>query len=96
MQQERASGRTIRGCLAIRGYASAAGVTLVRQSFRLCTALFRGGSISRLPPPTEIQKWFGTGTIHRAAENWQKLALASEHHRGRDSAGGTGSYGVCD
>ena len=31
-QQEHASGRTIRSCLAIRGYASAAGVTLVRQS----------------------------------------------------------------
>lgn len=31
-QQERASGRTIRGCLAVRGYASAAVITLVRQS----------------------------------------------------------------
>jgi hypothetical protein len=46
-------GTQFRGCLVIRGYASAAGLTLIRQSFRLCAALFRGGSISRLPPPTE-------------------------------------------
>jgi hypothetical protein len=57
MQQERASGRTIRGCLSVRGYASAAGVTLVRQSFLALRCTIRGRSISRFPPPTEIQKW---------------------------------------
>lgn len=33
-QQERASGRTCHGCRSVRGYASAAGITLVRQSFQ--------------------------------------------------------------
>ena len=37
----------------------------------------------------KFKNGLGTGTIHRAAENWQKLALASEHHRDRVSAGGT-------
>jgi len=74
MQQERASGRTIRGCLSVRGYASAAGVALVRQSFRLCAALFRGGSISRLPPPTET--WSGN----------KATAVVGSNHRDCSSA----------
>ena len=43
MQQERASGRNSRGCLAVRGYASAAGVALVGQSFPAlrCTVSWR-------------------------------------------------------
>jgi hypothetical protein len=43
MQQESASGRNSRGCLALRGYASAAGVALVRQSFRAlrCTVSWK-------------------------------------------------------
>ena len=49
-----ASGRTIRGCLAIRGYASAAGVTLIRQSSN--SALHLGWrKYLPSPPPTEIQ-----------------------------------------
>jgi hypothetical protein len=42
----------------------------------LCAALFRGGSISRLPPPTEIQNGLASGTTYRAAKTLAKMALA--------------------
>lgn len=51
-RQERASVCVCPGCLVIRGYASAAEGTLIRQSSNSALHLV-GGSISRHPPPTD-------------------------------------------
>jgi hypothetical protein len=51
-RQEHASVCICPGCLVIRGYASAAEGTLVRQSSNSALHVV-GGSISRHPPPTE-------------------------------------------
>jgi hypothetical protein len=93
MQQERASERTIRGCLAIRGYASAAGVTLIRQSSHSALHCF----VEEVSPVFHHRLKFKM-VWHRARLivplKIGKDGISPEHHRGKDEAGGIDNYGV--